>query len=59
MNITIKQINNIIDVFTGKGWYNHTRFLKTNKNLSFVSGKTLTKEEFLTLKQELKKECLS
>lgn len=56
--MVIKQYNNFIDIFTDYGWNNHTRFVKKNNTLSFVKGKTLSKENFLTLKQELKKRCL-
>ena len=44
----------MLDIFTGDGWENHTRFQLKNRALSFVSGKTLTKEEFLQVKQEVK-----
>ena len=49
--VQLKAYNKFIDVFTGEGWYNHTRFTVHNKVLKFVSGKTLTKHEFLQVKQ--------
>jgi len=51
---TVKTYNNFIDVFTGEGWENHTRFQQQNKMLKFVSGKTLNTKDFKKLKQELK-----
>lgn len=50
----IKKYKNFIDCFTDKGWENHTRFSLQNKHLSFISGKTLNKSEFIILKKYLK-----
>lgn len=58
-SLQLKQHNNFFDVFTGLGWENHTRFLLKNKTLSFISGKTLTKAEFLQIKQEIKNNASS
>lgn len=51
-NMIIKIYKNFIDVFKNKGWEDHTRFLKQGKNLIFISGNTLTKEEFLQIKKD-------
>jgi len=50
----IKKTKNIIDVFKNTGWEDHTRFELQGKTLKFISGRTLSKEEFQQLKQELK-----
>lgn len=49
--MVILTYKNFIDIFKNKGWENHTRFLKQGKNLVFISGNTLTKEEFLQIKK--------
>lgn len=50
----IKKYKNLIDCFTDIGWENHTRFSLNKKTLQFISGKTLSKSEFILVKKYLK-----
>lgn len=55
-----KQVNDTtIDVFTGKGWDNWTRFEVSHKHgrlfLKMVKGTPMSKEDFKKLYEELNK----
>jgi len=52
--ICVKKQNNYYDIFSADGWENHTRFHYNKGKLTFITGRTLTKEEFHAFKQEIK-----
>lgn len=54
MKILRVKKTSLYDVFTGNGWYNHTRVHFSNKGLTFVSGKKLPKNEVLEIHNVVK-----
>ena len=44
---------NVVDVFTGNGWDNWSRFQKTAKGPKLVSGAGVTQQEYQEVKNAL------
>jgi hypothetical protein len=44
---------NTVDVFTGKGWENWSRFQLQGKQLKLIKGQPLSKEDYTKLRAEL------
>ena len=42
-----------IDVFTGKGWGNHTEFQVVDGKIKLIKGKAMAGEDFKTFKQRI------
>lgn len=53
--VVVKRCGKFIDVFTGKGWENWSRFENTGKGLKLVSGSPVSEEAFKLVKMEAKK----
>jgi len=42
-----------VDIFTGKGWDNHTVFEVSEGKIRFVKGKALSSDDFKTFKNRI------
>lgn len=50
-SITLKWVNDsVVDVFSGMGWENWTRFQKQGSHFKMLAGQPLTTKEYLELK---------
>lgn len=47
--VTIPVSKNVVDVFTGKGWENWTRFERQGKHLKMVGGQPVSEAEYKEL----------
>lgn len=51
MSITVRRLSStIVDIFTGNGWENWSRFQKTDKGPKLVAGKPVTDDEYKEVK---------
>jgi hypothetical protein len=48
-----RQDGKTVDVFTGKGWDNHTVFEVHEKGVKLIKGKAMSAEDFKTFKGRL------
>ena len=51
MSIVVRRLNpTTVDIFTGNGWDNWSRFQKTDKGPKLIGGKPVTEDEYKEVK---------